>query len=114
MSKKYIDAEAFRILINRLRLNGIGPEHPDWHRAMYQVLDAIKQAPAADVREDRHGHWIKIQKPADRDGNVWYRCSECLAEDLQAPAKGVPFCWSCGAEMNHGYVEEKLEDEDDQ
>ncbi len=74
----------------------------------------IARFPAADVRENRHGHWIKIQKPADRDGNVWYRCSECLAEDLQSPAKGVPFCWSCGAEMALDYVEEDLEDEDDQ
>ena len=79
----------------------------------WEVKNALKAVPVADVRENRHGYWIKMSK-ADRDGNVWCMCSECSAGDLQAPGVEVPFCWHCGAEMDLGYAEEDLEDEDDQ
>lgn len=73
----------------------------------------IARFPAADVRENRHGHWIRVTSP-DRDFNAEYRCSECSARDVQAESQTVPFCWHCGAEMDLDYVEEDLEDEDDQ
>jgi len=112
-AKKYIEAEEFLSRINTLRVRGIGNKPTEWHNAMLSVLEAIRQAPAADVRENRHGHWIMVTRPG-RDGNAMYRCSRCSASDDHAVAVMVPFCWRCGAEMALDYVEEDLEDEDDQ
>ena len=53
----------------------------------------IAHAPAADVVEVRHGHWIG--EIDDRDGHIWMECSEChkirIADD---------FCGACGARMD--------------
>lgn len=105
MSKRYIDANALMDFCSNTKDGCI--DNND-----------IARFPAADVRENRHGYWIKRRffdaSYADRDGNVWCQCSECSAGDLQAPGVEVPFCWHCGAEMDLDYEEEDLEDEDDQ
>lgn len=72
----------------------------------WDVKEALKAVPVADVRENRHGYWIRVTRP-DRDFNAEYRCSECSARDVQAESATVPFCWRCGAEM--AYMEERNE-----
>ena len=61
MSKKYVDPE---ILKSRF-MNGCDDYFPLWKIEM-----VIDDAPAADVEEVRHGHWIITEYE-------YYDCSEC-------------------------------------
>ena len=74
------------------RLVGIVKRLPS---AEPQIVRCIARFPSADVRENRHGHWIK-------DGQYQYRCSNC-GEHIQGDADATPdinkFCWNCGSEM---------------
>ena len=78
---KYIDVDEFSEMV----LN-------DWDILDYaDVLKAMRDFPAADVRENEHGEWTKIHWKA-------FRCSEC---------KGISeyytnFCPNCGASMWKG------------
>ena len=64
---------------------------------MYEIADAIKDAPAADVEPVRHGRWIKL---VPGDGEPY--CSECKAKQLYLPYVGYfysKYCPYCGAKM---------------
>lgn len=64
---------------------------------MYQIADAIKDAPAADVAPVRQGRWIK---PVPGDGEPY--CSECKTKQLYLPYVGYfysKYCPYCGAKM---------------
>lgn len=61
----------------------------------------IKAIPAADVRPERHGEWVRVSDDDQDEG--WFICSECKEkyfnpsddEDL------LPnFCPRCGAKMD--------------
>lgn len=65
------------------------------------LVELVKQAPAADVKENKHGHWT-----ATPTGD--YRCSECgyftvdlvCVEDGEGWVEIAPnYCSRCGAEM---------------
>ena len=77
-------------------ISGLAYIQPNDYRgiAMY-FLGQIDSMPRADVRENRHGHWIK-------DGQYQYRCSNC-GEYIHGDADATPdinkFCWNCGADM---------------
>ena len=55
------------------------------------IIKALKEAPAADVVEVVHAHWI------DRDEKTW--CSRCDASNKQYKP---PYCPHCGARMDGG------------
>lgn len=58
----------------------------------FDVKEAIKAIPAADVREVVHGKWTRINyQPCGHD----YQCSECY--DLNDRASN--YCPNCGAKM---------------
>lgn len=67
--------------------------------------DAIKEAPAVDAQEIKHGKWIKMYNNPD-DGN--YYCSEChngidVATGKVTPIdRGLFYCPNCGAKMDGG------------
>ena len=65
------------------------------HTTMQCVERAIKEAPTADVKEVKRGHWIWLE------GNL-YECSECPAKTEVDEKMNEPlykFCPYCGAEM---------------
>lgn len=72
-----------------------------------EAREAIKNAPAADVVEVRHGRWIH---PHWRNSVSAADCSECGAEAQHIEYRGVQkhykICPSCGARMDKEDVHE--------
>lgn len=64
---RYIDADALRKEITRLRISGLGNKHPEWHNAMWECLDAILRTPTADVREVMNSAWMPNPEPYTAD-----------------------------------------------
>lgn len=79
MAKKYIDPE---ILKSRF-MNGCDDYLPLWKIEM-----VIDDAPAADVKEVKHGEWL--------DGNRFQPCSECRTRGK----KSWSYCPACGVRMD--------------
>lgn len=61
------------------------------NKLLFEIIEAIKSAPTADVAEVRHGKWIK-----DRNR---YTCSECGYYYFANNVKDN-FCARCGAKMD--------------
>ncbi len=91
MSKEYIEREA---LLKKLGDNNI-PCNID-------VYYLIKNAPAVDVQEVRHGKWIKIKgrffSSSDGRGGNMVKCSEC--GEPSSCNFSTPYCSICGAKMD--------------
>lgn len=97
----YIDRAALGIgLCNRDIFEDKG--YADGWNAAVKIL---KEAPAADVQEVKHGKWIKMYNNPD-DGN--YYCPEChhsidIATGRETPRdRGFFYCPHCGAKMEKG------------
>lgn len=58
----------------------------------------LKEIPAADVVEVRHGRWIEQPLDFDLCGVAYYQCSEC-GKEQQTPSN---YCQFCGAKMDGG------------
>ena len=89
MEKKYIDVSKLN-LYDDLFMKGKN-DSGVWVRYR-DVENLIKNAPAADVREVRHGEWVKNEKSDDD-----WCCSVCgygLSDNR------TRFCYDCGAIMN--------------
>ena len=62
-------------------------------------IEVIERIPTADVRENVHGEWEKMDM---HRGMEQYKCSECEAECYVPECMGEPmylFCPNCGADM---------------
>lgn len=64
-----------------------------------EIIDRIKQVPAADVAPVRHGRWIK-QNDRTKPLYGWNICSECGA----VLGSVAPYCSECGAKMELGMI----------
>lgn len=56
------------------------------------LIEEIKNLPAADVAEVRHGRWIDV---SEESSNLNWKCSLCTKRVLQKS----PYCPNCGALM---------------
>lgn len=66
-------------------------------RGANKVIDRIKNAPAADVVEVKHGYWI------DNEEDFWVICSACGIEYLDEQMDIIDnfsYCPHCGAKMD--------------
>ena len=71
------------------------------NKMLFEIIEAIKSAPTADVAEVRHGEWINERehsvlisgKTIEWDSK---RCSEC---GYKQPHK-TNYCPNCGAKMD--------------
>ena len=88
---KYIDADAFE---RHCMFNGDIND-------MQDVIYALRDYPAVDVRENVKGEWMK-----DSDVAFYWKCSECGAyvfwnkeNYLLRNTDELNFCPNCGAEM---------------
>lgn len=98
----YIDRVALGIgLCNRDVFENKG--YADGWNAAVKIL---KEAPAADVQEIKHGEWIKYRPENALDGA--YFCSICFKEQKIADGmitpldRGYHYCPNCGAKMEKG------------
>ncbi len=76
---------------------------------MYEIAWEIDDAPAADVRPERHGHWINEEPYTALNGTCKksQTCSECntvYISDGNTHYSNHKFCPECGAKMD-GKVE---------
>ena len=69
----------------------------DGKEAFYYIANWIDKLPDADVREVKHGEWIRV------DGDVGYevyKCSLCGEQITVDDEEELPnFCPNCGADM---------------
>lgn len=63
-----------------------------WNSAICEAVEELNELPAADVRPERHGRWIK-----DESGVII--CSECGEEHDWIDYR-ANFCEQCGAKMS--------------
>ena len=115
MSKKYIECEAAKEQIRARIIIG----EPKTDVGLNLAVEAIDEAPAADVAEVRHGHW---EFEVD-DRLTWCTraiCSSCkqtveLTRELTQDwgkrifLKDNLFCAKCGAKMDEGQKPPKEE-----
>lgn len=94
MTKKYIELEAVIAAIEKPKVTPGGV-----------IFDALKKAcqeevrnlPAADVVEVRHGHWTKCREGLS---SFSAKCSECTKRTLSY--FHYNYCPNCGAKMEGG------------
>lgn len=70
--------------------------------AVDNAIGEVKDAPAADVRPERHGRWERVSDDDQDEG--WYFCSECKEEYFNPAGdeeETLPkFCPCCGTKMD--------------
>lgn len=82
-----------------------------------QLLEAILNAPTADVAEVKHGEWEDLYN--GRYDNPLYVCSKCNCRALRTNEKDElghikcsqelsPCCPHCGAKMDGGVMQDDL------
>ena len=89
--ERYIDAEKFD---SRVRVAGGFAEEElteDFKDGVLTVLEMLKTAPTADVRENVRGEWIDN----GIDPGAWNFCSVCGEQSIDL----YDFCPNCGADM---------------
>lgn len=81
----------------RSAVNGYPEEYFDgWTDAVSEAITEVEGIPAADVRPERHGHWI-YQKPDNEFSWKPYLCSAC---GEKGGKNYTEFCPHCGAKMD--------------
>lgn len=71
---------------------------PEFHNELVYLL--ISKEPAADVRPEKHGYWIREYLGY---GDHRYRCSVCshiFGEEMIDDFKHNQYCSDCGAKMD--------------
>ena len=97
--EEYIKREDVLNLINGLKRDDTTPHcvgYPEgWNEALEQIESNIQEdIPAADVRSERHGEWIRHR---DIHGTS-YSCSKCGCG--QSDTNTEHYCHYCGAKMD--------------
>lgn len=95
--KRYIDAD--KLTFSRVRIIHSDGTIGGWHAVV--MSSVIKDAPAADVVEVRHGEWIEHD---DDWCGAYYTCSACGCDwttiDGTPQENNMKYCPECGAKMD--------------
>lgn len=94
--KEYIERDSIYGRV-KTETNPYGKPTLDYKSGV-KVLDMIKQEPAADVVEVRHGRWIPHEHMSRTPYARNYDCSECGI----SPIECENYCPNCGAKMDGG------------
>ena len=73
------------------------------HWMSYEAKYAIEETPTADVRENVHGKWVRIDGMAPPEYHNHYECSLCgwhLGHHDKTSEIELKFCPNCGAVMD--------------
>lgn len=98
---KYLNADA---LITCMEENCDTWKNDDMRRGFRECARIVFDMPAADVRENLHGKWIKTIRIRKTDGAdyydpVWF-CPACGQEyDAAFASHNVKYCYRCGADI---------------
>lgn len=94
---KYVKYDDVLDTINSLGYSCETDEQADgWDNAIDTAIERLKNIPAADVQEVRHGHWIQID-------DAKCKCSICdtiAFIALYPSSSDKNYCPSCGARMD--------------
>lgn len=101
IERKRVLADISRFLVADV----IDPKYKDaWESAIIKAMSIVEEAPTADVRPIRHGHWSDKMVAVPQKNKVGYheddyefrfQCSEC-GKVLNKTA----YCGSCSAKMD--------------
>lgn len=95
--KKYIELQA---AIREFQTNG--SDFVYGRRTCNAIISRLKRVPAANVRPNIPGNWIRENNPSyspfDDSSEYRYRCSQCDEYNNRESA----FCPDCGAQMRGG------------
>lgn len=96
MTKKYIDAEELNKLLCEAKSS-----IPVFNGGICKAKMIVREMPAADVEEVKHGKWI--EEKTDEGDPLW-ACSICWQSfylDEGTPKENLYFyCPNCGAKMD--------------
>ena len=103
---RYVDAELLEKAIDDAQISLETNNDMMWeinkpyYKGLAWARGILRDQPAADVAEVKHGHWKK-------EGCGLLVCSECDFEYDHAgmPDEGLNFCPNCGAIMDGGVAE---------
>lgn len=110
---RYIDADKLMITLNdwwysqtKIESQNI-PYDDNISVTIREAMEAVKEQPTADVRENVRGEWIEDKKTEEEYQlmftKVW-KCSRCGEQQCRLIASN--FCPNCGAEMIRGEHDE--------
>lgn len=91
--KEYIEREALLETLNGLYDHHLMMFNYAADGATQDCIEAVINAPTADVVEVRHGKWYKGDMPTYGG----YKCSVC---ELNTVEYNKPYCPNCGAKMD--------------
>lgn len=95
---RYIDVDKLMIVLNdwwysQTKIESQNIPYDDYISVTIRsAMEAVKEQPTADVRENVRGYW---KKRKDKPLQNWYQCSNCGAICGETPK----YCSECGAEM---------------
>ena len=95
---RYIDADKLMLHLNDYKLQVSPSWKDDWEKMVSCLvidtcMEAVKEQPTADVRENVRGEWI-----FQYEDKKYKRCSACGKTFYSIPATSN-FCPNCGADM---------------
>lgn len=92
---RYFEAEKVTGTLFSMRCKCDTNDIDDYYNMLSCAFDVL---PTADVRENVHAHWDKVEV---KSGEWWHTCSKCKAtwgsEDGELDFN---FCPNCGAQMD--------------
>ena len=94
---EYIEREA---LLKHAHIGMTRVSDTEWQQGYWDGVDDmaeyIREQPAADVEEVRHGEW---EYPFNRDIAKCTVCDFCVQDKINNVSEMYKFCPSCGADM---------------
>lgn len=93
IEREKIYADISRLLIDKSTADLTNCED-GWTSAISEAMDVIKNAPAADVRPERHGRWVDYKHNTSA-----IQCTVC-EHIFESAIFGYAYCPICGAKMD--------------
>lgn len=102
---RYIDADKLMIVLNdwwysQTKIESQNIPYDDYISVTIRsAMEAVKEQPTADVRENVKGEWIKPISHGDvlSYGKAYYECDQC--HKVAFFGNEMNFCPNCGADM---------------
>lgn len=107
---RYIETESFENFVRERYCKPCQQDGRDYHGVKCRaceiddMLCEVADAPTADVKEVKHGNWIKPSFMSERV------CSNCQKPPRMLFGLLPDYCPICGAKMNVDYSNDEIDD----